>query len=39
MNLAARSIFLFVSQGFLSVMVANEILFTDTSVWYTYAES
>ena len=37
-NILARSVFLFMTQGMLSMLVMSEVLYSDTSVWYTYAD-
>ena len=37
-NVLARSVFLFMTQGMLSFLVLSEVLFSDASVWYTYAD-
>ena len=38
-NVIARSVFLFMTQGMLACLVMSEVLFSDTSVWYTYADN
>ena len=36
-NALGRAVFLFLSQGMLASLVMSEILFSDSSVWSTYA--
>lgn len=38
-NLLGRCVFLFITQGLLAFLVGKEVLFSDVSVWYTYADS
>ena len=36
-NVLARAVFLFMTQGMLTCLVMSEVLFSDPSVWSTYA--
>ena len=36
-NVLARAAFLFMTQGMLAVLVMSEVLYSDVSVWYTFA--
>lgn len=38
-NLLGRCIFLFLTQGVLAMLVGHEIIFSEDSDWYAYADS